>query len=475
MKVNREQILKACKEDPESIVTLIEGLVATIEKLEQRVKTLEKRLNQNSRNSGKPPSSDGYKKPKPKSLRVKGERPPGGQLGHKGHTLEFAANPDHIVLHQAKACSCGHDLSNESALRHEKRQVHDLPPFRLEVTEHQAEVKCCKACGKTVKGVFPTDVAAPVQYGPRFRATAIYLSQYQLLPYERVGEVMEHLFRHKISEGTLANANQSLYEKLETTEVAIADSIAGSTVAHFDETGMNVTGKTQWCHVASTDRLTHYFVHAKRGKVGMDAAGILPRFQGTATHDSLASYFHYTDCHHALCNAHLLRELIFVVEQEKQMWAKPMIALLLEAKAAVEAQGMLSVDEISWFVRRYDTIVNLGLVEDVALNPPVAQLAGKRGKAKQSKPKNLLDRLEEHRLAFLTFLYDPEVPFDNNQAERDLRMIKVQQKISGTFRSEQGARIFCRVRGYISTAKKNAQCIIDVIQSALQGRPFMPT
>ncbi len=270
--MNREQILKACKEDPESIVTFIEGLLATIKRLEERVKTLENQLNKNSRNSSKPPSSDGFRKPKPKSMRVKGERTPGGQAGHKGHSLEFTANPDHIVVHRATICSCGHHLEQESVLRYEKRQVYDLPPLQLEVTEHQSEVKCCSVCGKTVKGEFPAGVGAPVQYGPRFRAVAIYLSQYQLLPYERVGEVMEHLFHHKLSEGTLVNANLSLYEQLEPAEREIVEQIASNAVAHFDETGIRVQGKTQWCHVASTDKLTHYFAHPKRGHEAMEAA-----------------------------------------------------------------------------------------------------------------------------------------------------------------------------------------------------------
>nr|WP_036716603.1 IS66 family transposase [Paenibacillus darwinianus] len=364
-------------------------------------------------------------------------------------------------------------MNHTPVLRHEKRQVHDLPPFRLEVTEHQAEVKYCDACGNTVKGEFPEDVAAPVQYGPKFRATAIYLSQYQLLPYERVGEVMEHLFHHKLSEGTLVNANLSFYKQLEPVEREIVERLVKSTVAHFDETGIRVQGKTQWCHVASTDQYTYYFHHAKRGQEAMDAAGVLPNFQGNAIHDAWAPYFHYDQCHHALCNAHHLRELIFVLEQEKPSWAKAMINLLLEAKAAVEAGETLTSDAIACFAARYDRILEVGRLEDAKQNPPIEQPTGKRGKPKQSKPKNLLDRLGEHRLAVLTFLCDLSVPFDNNQAERDVRMVKVQQKISGTFRSEQGAKVFFRIRSYISTAKKQAHSIIDAIEQAIRGKPFM--
>jgi len=468
-----EQILKACKEDPASIVTLVTNLLATVQKLEARVKQLEDQVNKNSRNSGKPPSSDGYKKPKPKSLRVKGERSPGGQTGHEGYTLTFSANPDHVVVHPATRCACGHHLEHSPVFRYERRQVHDLPLLRLEVTEHQAEVKSCEICGNVVKGEFPAEVAAPIQYGPRFRATTTYLSQYQLLPYQRVSEVMEDLFEHKPSEGTIVSANRSCYENLELVEREIQGQIVSSPVAHFDETGIRVQGKTQWCHVASTEQYTHYSHHAKRGKEAMDAAGVLPNFRGTAVHDAWAPYFQHDQCDHALCNAHHLRELIFVLEQEKQCWAKAMINLLLEAKSVAESGEAWTTETISRLAARYDRILDAGRLEDAKQNPPVEQPVGKRGKPKQSKPKNLLDRLQTHRLSVLTFLCDPSVPFDNNQAERDIRMIKVQQKISGTFRSEQGAKVFCRIRSFISTAKKQSLSIIDALERVFREQPVL--
>lgn len=469
----REQILKACKEDPESIVTLVTNLLATVQKLEARVKQLENQINKNSRNSGKPPSSDGYKKPKPKSLRVKGERSPGGQTGHEGHTLTFSASPDHVVVHPVTHCACGHHLEPSPVLRYERRQVHELPLLRLEVTEHQAEVKSCERCGNVIKGEFPAEVAAPVQYGPRFRATTTYLSQYQLLPYHRVSEVMEDLFAHKPSEGTIISANLSCYEHLESVEHKIKEQIVSSPVAHFDETGIRVQGKTQWCHVASTEQYTHYFQHAKRGKEAMEEAGVLPNFRGTAIHDAWAPYFQYDQCDHALCNAHHLRELIFVLEQEKQFWAKAMINLLLESKAVAQSAEAWTTETISRLAARYDRILEVGRLEDAKHNPPVEQPVGKRGKPKQSKPKNLLDRLQTHRLSVLTFLCNPSVPFDNNQAERDIRMMKVQQKISGTFRSEQGAKVFCRIRSFISTAKKQSLSIIDALERAFRKQPVL--
>lgn len=490
--MDRVEILKVYESGPDAVVDLVQGLIreftskmreltAEVQELKaenrilrERVHTLEKQLSQNSRNSSKPPSSDGYKKPSPKSLREKGNRTPGGQIGHKGHTLEFSTSPDKIVIHQAAVCTCGHHLEDEPVIDYEKRQVHDLPPIRLEVTEHQVEIKSCPCCSRAIKGTFPADVKAPVQYGPRLRAAAIYLNQYQLLPYERTGEIMEHLFGHALSEGTLVNANMALYEQLEPVENKIKDRIISAPTAHFDETGMRVQGKNHWCHISSTDKLTHYFVHAKRGKEAMDEAQILPKFKGTAVHDAWASYFQYDHCHHALCNAHHLRELVFVLEQEKQVWAKALINLLLEAKAMIDKEGLLRADEISRFAARYDRILELGIMEDAKQNPLIAQPEGKRGKPKQSKPKNLLDRLLEHRLSVLSFLCDPSVPFDNNQAERDVRMVKVQQKISGTFRSEDGAKVFCRIRSYISTVKKNAGTIIDALEAALRGNPLIP-
>ncbi len=482
--MRREDILRIYEAGSDAVADFVQGLISEfttvselqtreMQKLTERIKTLENQLNQNSRNSSKPPSSDGFKKPKPKSLRIKGERKSGGQAGHKGNTLKFAETPDHVVIHHASVCPCGHHLEQESVLYHEKRQVYDLPPISIEVTEHQAEAKRCASCGNIVKASFPDDVSAPTQYGAGIRAVAVYLSQYQLLPCERVSETIEHLFQHKLSGGSLFNANLSLYQRLESVEQEIVKQITAATVAHFDETGMRVQGKTQWCHVASTDKLTHYHSHQNRGKKAMDTAGVLPNFRGTAVHDFWSPYFHY-ESNHAMCNAHILRELIFVLEEEKQRWAKTMIDLLLEIKAATAGKESLSVDTIAQFAARYDNVVELGYQEDAQINPLKPQLPGKRGKQKQSKPKNLLNRLRNHRLDVLRFLYDADVPFDNNQAERDVRMVKVKQKISGTFRSEMGAKVFCRIRGYISTARKHSCSILSAIEQALRGNPFLP-
>lgn len=481
--MKREDILAVYKAGPDAVVDLVQSLFAIIEKqaaqiaeLQTRVTVLENQLKQNSRNSSKPPSSDGFKRPpKTKSLRIPGTKPSGGQPGHPGSTLRMSETPDHVVLHSLHVCKCGCSLTGEAVLRMEKRQVVDLPVMRTEVTEHQAEVKLCPSCRRTIKAAFPLEVTAPVQYSSRFKSIGIYLSQYQLLPYERIGELMEHVFGHRSSEATMLQASEQLYQQLATVEGEIADHLAQSAVAHFDETGLRVQGKLQWCHVVSTDRFTHYTVHPKRGVDAMEDAGILPRFQGTAVHDAWGSYFQYANCHHALCNAHLLRELTYLHEQEKKEWAKAMIDLLLDMYRYVytqrENEQPPSVTKITDYAARYDRIVQEGFDEEARITASNPAPAPKRGRIKQSKTKNLLDRLQEHRLDVLNFLCDPSVPFDNNQAERDIRMVKVQQKISGTFRSELGAKIFCRIRGFLSTAKKSAYSVMDAIHQALLGQP----
>lgn len=489
--MNREEIIRVYEAGPETVVDLVSSLLnsivelkaitqkqsAEITELRTRVKSLENQLNQNSRNSGKPPSSDGFKKPNPKSLRESGKRPVGGQKGHPGHTLSMTDEPVHVVIHRVDTCSCGHDLTNTHTSSRERRQVWDIPPLSMEVTEHQAEIKHCPTCKRVNKAVFPSEITAPVQYGMGVKSLAVYLNQYQLLPYDRIQELFHDVFDHTLSQATCVNANEHLYDQLETVEAQIAEHIQTNDVAHFDETGMRVEGKRHWLHVASTDAYTHYAVHRNRGEIGINAAHILMEFSGTALHDAWHPYWLYP-CHHALCNAHHLRELTFIFEQENQKWAKAMIGLLLEIKQSVDARrdvvDTLNAEEIAAFVRRFDQIIDLGLAEDAKMNPLVQEKVKKKGRVKQSKAKNLLVRMRDHRLEVLAFMCDFRIPFDNNQAERDIRMTKVQQKISGTFRSQQGAKTFCRIRGYISTLKKHSLSALRGIEAALQGKSFLP-
>jgi transposase len=473
--IKREDIIAVYEAGPEVVIKLINALIKANIELKEQVKALEEKLNKNSRNSNKPPSTDGFLKPK--SQRQRSSRPVGGQKGHPGNTLRMVDNPDHIITHRASRCNkCGSSLEETPATGYERRQVFDLPPIKVEVTEHRAESKICPHCGYLNKAPFPEEVQQPVQYGPRIKAIAVYLSQYQLLPYERTSELFADLFGHQLSQATLVNTNEACYEILEPVEEEIKRQVIASTVANFDETGMRTNGKGEWLHVASTENLTFYAVHPKRGEEAINAIGILPEFQGTAVHDAWESYFKY-DCDHALCNAHHLRELTGILEQEKKEWPKEMIELLLEIKEAVDERraeaDRLDPAQIEIFGARYDQIIEKGIAEDP---PPIPEdKPRKRGRKKQSRAKNLLDRLKKHRRETLAFMYDFSVPFDNNQAERDIRMMKVQQKISGAFRSARGANIFCRIRGYISTLRKNSISVINALQATFEGNPFIPT
>ena len=432
-----------------------EELIGLILQLCARVSELEAQLAKNSRNSSKPPSSDGYGKPKPKSQRKKSGRPSGGQPGHAGSTLKQVEQPDQTVVCQVQVCECGCDLTGRAAVEVERRQVFELPVMKLHVTEYQAEIKVCPQCGKAVKAGFPAAVSQPVQYGPRAQAAMTYLSQYQLLPFERLQELLHDLFQMDVSQGTLNNALKRGYEKLAEFEEQVKERILDSKVVHFDETGMRVAKALNWLHVASTPELTAYHIDARRGQPAMEAMGILPDFTGTAVHDSWASYYAY-ECDHALCNTHHLRELIFAHEEYGQQWAARLKACLLEANEEVRAAKTrgtteLLTERLQYFSERYSRILREGRKELPLVS---AKPSGKRGRVKQHKVKNLHDRLREHKTEVLAFLYDISIPFTNNQGEQDVRMMKVKQKISGCFRSLEGAKIFARIRGCLSTVKK---------------------
>jgi transposase len=455
----------------------VQDLTARLDASERRVRQLEEQIAKDSHNSSKPPSSDGLSKPKPKSLRPPSERPTGGQPGHPGHTLRLVEKPDHTLRHAVERCAdCGRSLVQQAPDRVERRQIFDLPEPKLEVTEHQGEVKTC-ACGRVNRAAFPPEAAAPVQYGPRVKSAAIYLKEYQLLPFNRLTEIMRDLFAcDSFSEGTLANLSADCSRRLEPVETVIHDLAANAEVAGFDETGMRAVGSLHWLHTVSTRSLTWYFAHKRRGCEAMDAADILPDFRGRAVHDFWDSYLKY-DCDHAFCNAHLLRELIFLWEEQDQKWAKTMIDHLLEIKAAVDtvrATGLISLpaEDLDRFHKGYLRIVDAGYAQN-----PVAEPTGEpphRRRRKQSKARNLLDRFRDHPDGILAFMHDFSVPFDNNLSERDLRMMKLRQKISGTFRSLDALVDFCRIRGYVSTARKNGLNALDALRRVFAGNPFVP-
>ncbi len=329
-----QDLIKTLPSENQLVVEAIAMIYESkFQKMEARIKELEDQLSKNSKNSSKPPSSDGYKKPSPKSLRRKTGRKAGGQKGHTGNNLKMANNPDRTILHPVDFCSqCHKDLSDQKAIAKKTRQVYDIPPLRMKVTEHQIEIKQC-SCGCTTTGLFPNDITHYVQYGANIKTLLTYLQDYQLLPYQRTAQLVDDLFEHKISQGTLYNIRKHAFEQLEEFELSLEQFLCVATLAGFDETGLRVIAQLHWLHSCSTDKSVHYKVHEKRGRKAMDDIGILPNFKGVAVHDFWKSYYQY-ECEHALCNAHILRELIFIKERFGQDWAQGLIDLLLKMKQA---------------------------------------------------------------------------------------------------------------------------------------------
>jgi transposase len=473
---SEEEINAAYDEGKSAVLVLFQ---TTFLMLAERIQNLEDQLAKNSRNSGKPPSSDGYDQPAPKSLRKRSRRKSGGQVGHKGETLKMVAKPDHTRIHRVEACAhCGHAMKRRKAIRTEKRQVFDVPPMKIEVTEHRAEIKECPCCGKETRAQFPNEVSQAVQYGTEIKSQMVYLNSEQHIPLERTCDLLEEWYSHRPSEGTIVSACAEAAEKVEPANEAVKEHLVEQeAVVNFDESGFMINGILHWLHNASTLRLTCYAIHPKRGSAAMNDIGILPHLKGRAVHDDLAAYFLY-EPEHALCNAHHLRTLIFLLERYPQKWIEPLKDLLLKIKAKVETakeKGRISLGtrQRNLFYKAYDQLIAQGL----RANPPSheeSRKPGQRGRLKQTPARNLLLRLREHRASVLAFMDDFNVPFDNNQAERDLRMMKVKQKVSGGFRSIEGAQNFCLIRAYLSTARKNGVKALAALRLAFAASPFLP-
>lgn len=463
-----------------AVVELINNLYAQIKELteknaqlEERIKELMEQKSKDSHNSSKPSSTDGLKK-KTKSLRKKSNRLSGGQKGHTGTTLFMVSNPDKIEPIRLEKCkNCNHSLL-KTEKTFEKRQVIDVI-FKLYVTEYQAECAECEKCKSYSKAEFPNFCKKKIQYGNGFKSLIIYFNKYQLLPLRRTAEICKDLFNLKISEASILNFGKEGYDKLKVFDVACKEALLKSKVMHNDESGGRCAKTLKWFQVASTNLLTHFAFHDKRGSKAMNDIGILSAYKGKSVHDYFKSYFKYT-CEHILCNAHLLRELIFEFEIRAQDWANKMIALLLEIKEKVDnAKEQVTVNSLSTeIIRKYeeafDEIVRAGLKN----NPYKPKDPHKRGRPKQTTARNLLDRLQTHKGKYLAFMYDFNVPFDNNLAERDIRMLKLYMKISGCFRTFTGASHFCRIRSYISTIRKNKLNILSSIQNIFNDSPFIP-
>ena len=449
-----------------------------------------------SHNSGLPPALDPPAAKAANAIRrTRSLRRPSGKLrgaqpGHPGHTRPRLEQPDRVVTHAPRECrGCGASLSGAYIIRCESRQVIELPPVKVWVVEHRALTKRCRSCDHLTKGRFPAGVKAAVQYGPGVRAHAVYLVNYQLLPYRRAAELLKDFFACLISPGSLRGIIAECAGRALLTEVEIKQRLGQSEVIHVDETGLRVEGAGSYVHVASTERLTHYACDTRRGKAAMDEIGILPAFRGVSVHDGWPAYTYYYQCRHALCGAHLLRELTYIEEShphQRGEWAEPLAKLLLEMKAAVErARGAghaaLGEQEQAEFFGRYDGLVRRGL----ELNPerttrrrqsgPKATAKPGRGRIGQTEARKLVARLERRREEVLRFMTDFAVPFENNQAERDLRMVKLQQKIGGCFRTGQGAREFCRLRSVISTMRKQGHGVLESLERMLGGQQLTLT
>lgn len=454
---------------------LREELQQQVDLLKDQVQALQDQLKKDSHNSHLPPSSDRFHR-QPKSLRQQSGKKAGGQPGHPGSTLMLSPTPDTVIVHALEQCQhCQRDLHEVESLRVERRQVIDLPIKRVLVIEHQAQQKCCPSCQQISSAAFPENVSAPVQYGAAFGAVGVYLVQQQLLPYERACEVMQDLLGPSMSEKTLQSLVQRCAEQLCPVEEQIKAALARAAVLHQDETGLYVAGKRHWMHVSATEQLTHYAVHVKRGHEALDAIGILTDFHGVSVHDGWQSYWRYA-CEHGLCNVHHLRELIFLYEVLQQAWAAQMKDLLLDMKAAVDqarAEGRKALHslEVADWKTRYAAVLEEGYLANPPDPPPEVS---RRGRRKQSPARNLLDRLSTHQHAVLAFLDNFAVPFDNSLAERDIRMVKVQQKVSGCFRSAMGAQAFARIRGYLSTLRKQGIPVLTALEQALVGHPVFP-
>jgi len=436
------------------------ALKASLEVLLLLVTILTNRLGLSSKNSSKPPSADPNRL---KNNREASDRKPGGQPGHRGATLKPVSDPDEIKIITVDQRILPQGVYRE--IGYETRQVIDLDISTV-VTEWRAQILEDQS-GKRYVAPFPKDVTRPVQYGIGIKVNSVYMSQYQLIPYNRIEDHFWEQMGLPLSAGSIHNFNQDAYDRLEFFDTWIREQLKGSPLIHTDETGINIGGSRRWLHTVSNDRFTCLYPHAKRGCEAMDEMSILPGYKGIMCHDHWKPYFKYGGAH-ALCNAHHLRELERAVEQDKQKWAGQMIKLLKEInKATHEAGGRLKATESEQYRKRYRDLLQEAETE---CPPPVKPGEKKQGKTARSKARNLLERLRDFENDALRFMDDKAVPFSNNQAENDLRMTKVQQKISGCFRSMDGAKIFCRIRSYLSTCRKQGVTASEGLRLLFQGK-----
>lgn len=458
---NAKKMLEEDKQISPALKTMFETLLIIITLLIGK-------LGLNSKNSSKPPSTDPNKKKKPKN-KNNSKRKPGGQPGRTGVNLAPVDDPDDIIPIKLDRRRLPKGDYKEAGF--EARQVVDIEISRI-VKEYRAQI-LEDANGKRYVAEFPAGISRPIQYGNSVKAHAVYLSQFQLIPYERVADYFINQASIPVSVGSLYNFNKEAYDLLDRFDFLSKDKLTQSELIHSDETGINVNGKRIWLHNACNDRWTYFYPHEKRGHEAMNAIGILPKFRGTLVHDHWKPYYTYTDCTHALCNAHHLRELECVIENTDFAWAKKMQDLLMEINIAVKAseQNALGTEIANSYREQYRAILADGIIE----MPPVEKSSEtpgkkKRGRTKKTKELNLLERLRDFENDVLRFMDIAYVPFTNNQGENDIRMTKVQQKISGCFKSIEGAKIFCRVRSYLLTCQKQGVLPAEALKTLFEGK-----
>jgi transposase len=458
----------------EELASLVVGLRAELAAARARIADLEARLGQNSRNSSKPPSSDGLAKPAPKSLRGKSGRGPGRPKGQPGVTLRQVEDPDDTIEYrpQGSCHGCGTDLADAEKVKVERRQVFDLPErVGLEVIEHQV-VTCRCACGRTAKAAAPEGVNSPVQYGPRLAATGVYLMHGQFLSKDRTATALGELFDAPVAPGTVASWVRRCAKTLDTFGRVVAERVRSAPLAFFDETGFRSAGCLHWLHSASTGLFVHVSVHRRRGTGGIDAADILPGFTGVAMHDAWAPYDTYTEATHALCSAHALRELVAVRERGSEparSAAERTIDALLALKTAADAAHAAEAEQIPDAVKDREVATLRRAVAD-----GLAATAARSSKT-EAKHHALFKRLHKRHDDYLRWVHDLRLPFDNNAAEQTIRMAKLRIKVSGCLRTPQGAEDFAAIRTYLATADRHGQRMLDALTQAMRGSPWLPT
>lgn len=469
--MNLPNDISSCHELLKTQSVQIEELQTLVEHLNLEMSELKERLNKNSQNSNKPPSSDGLSKPSPKPAFKKPEKPLGGQKGHKGKTLELTSSPDEVLELKPQSCTCGHCLGDSDLSLLERRQVFDLPQPQLFVTEYQRYGGVCPSCGDKVSSQFPSSVPSRVQYGSGVRALSVLLHTDYCLSASKINTLFSDLFDYGLNEGSVMNYQRTCDLALIPSEKTIIERIHEQKVVHSDETGLRVEGKLHWLHVACSDLYTYFFVHAKRGKDATESEfSLLPTLNGWVVHDCWSSYFRLDGCKHAICGAHILRELQALIEGGS-IWASWFHCYLLAVLnlTKLNTNQVLTPEQQKKAISLFDKI--WGNADQ--LEPVAEKKKGQRGRPKATKGRNLLNRLGKHKDAVIAFALHSEVPFTNNLAERALRPAKTKQKVAGCFRTTQGADRYARIEGFIATSRKHLKNTFSELKKAFNGYTFL--